>query len=509
MSRWMSAKIVCLLAAAAFVVVFRVHASDNNAPIASAAPLTAARASALESDNGAAAKAPASKLVAVAALPALGHESKAKLEARKRAEAAARKARAHHRKVLAARHKAAAKRRAKERAAAAAAARRAAPATPARRGDPGSDPRLPRAHVHGAQEVAPADTSARASTRRAESMGMGSLPYGKSLLPRPLMLVAGIVAVLAAAAAGWFAADHLARAPIAVVDTPALNVQTGYAQLTLRSGWKLDAKVPKIAGLENADAKALAPADGGRGRMVVALVKGETADLPAPLVSALRVPAGAAEKATVGGQRGAGYTALSVRGVNGLTDLYTLHTAGGLFVIACVAPLDDPLPAGSCPADVTDVKVAVPAAPDPAAKLEDTMPSLTADLNKARVDGRNALRTGADSDAQKAAARSLQTAYTQAAATAAAVAPKSGKGADVPAVLKNAAAAYGALAIAAGPPRRPRVGCRAARRRRRGEQGRDHRRGARLVASELRAERLPGRQVAVRPCARSSRPGAT
>jgi hypothetical protein len=127
-SRWMSAKIVCLLAAAAFVVVFRVHASDNNAPIASAAPLTAARASALESE-GAAAKRPASKLVAVAALPSLGHESKARIEARKRAEARARKAAAHRRKVLAARRKAAAHRRAKAKAAAAAAARRKA-ATP-------------------------------------------------------------------------------------------------------------------------------------------------------------------------------------------------------------------------------------------------------------------------------------------------------------------------------------------------------------------------------------------
>jgi hypothetical protein len=121
----MSAKIVCLLAAAAFVVVFRVHASDNNAPIASAAPLTAARASALESE-GAAAKQPASKLVAVAALPSLGHESKARIEARKRAEARARRAAAHRRKVLAARRRAAAHRRAKARAAAAAAAAAAA-----------------------------------------------------------------------------------------------------------------------------------------------------------------------------------------------------------------------------------------------------------------------------------------------------------------------------------------------------------------------------------------------
>jgi hypothetical protein len=274
-------------------------------------------------------------------------------------------------------------------------------------------------------------------------MGMGSLPYGKSLLPRPVAMIAGTLVVLAAAAGGWFAADQLAREPIAVVDQPALNVQTGYAQVTLRSGWK-------VAGLETADPKALAPSDGGRGRMVVGLVKNEAGTLPTELVSALRVPAGTPEKATVGGQKGGfGYTALSLKGVNGLTDVYTLHTSGGLFVIACVAPLDDPLPAGSCPADVTSVKVSVPPPPDPAAKLQDTLPTLTAALNKARLDGRTALRAGADSDAQASAARKLATAYASAAATAASAAPKTGDGAAIPGVLRETADAYSALATAA------------------------------------------------------------
>src|SRR3954469_11030491 len=172
---------------------------------------------------------------------------------------------------------------------------------------------------------------------------MGSLPYGKSLLPRPLALIAAVLVILAAAAAGWWGGDPLPPEPLVVTEEPTLNIQTGNADLTVRSGWKLDPKVPKIPGLEQTDAKSLAPVDGGRGRMVVALLKGETADLPATTVEALRVPLGTAEKASVGGQRGVGYTALSLKGVNGLADLYTLRTAGGLFLVACIAPVDDPL----------------------------------------------------------------------------------------------------------------------------------------------------------------------
>jgi hypothetical protein len=183
--------------------------------------------------------------------------------------------------------------------------------------------------------------------------------------------------------------------------------------------------------------------------MIVALLKTESADIPAATVKALRVPLGASERATVGGLRGVGYTALSLQGVNGLADLYTLRTAGGLLTITCIAPIDDPLPAGSCPSDVTHVSVTVPPVADPAEKLKGVLPSLTATLNTARTDGRQALRANGDSDAQRDAALGLKRAYTTAAASAAAVAPKSGKGSDVPADFRAAAGAYDALAKAA------------------------------------------------------------
>src|ERR1700754_2797385 len=203
-------------------------------------------------------------------------------------------------------------------------------------------------------------------------MGMGSLPYGKSLLPRPLALLAGLLIGAAAAGAGWFAADQIATdsQPASATPEPSVSVRTGPAQLQLRAGWTADPKTPTIPGLIGSEAKALAPADGGRGRMVVALVKDETGELPADLSSALRVPLPKPERARVGGVRGNGYTALSLRGVNGLTDLYTFHTSAGLLTIACIAPLDDPLPAGSCPADVLSIGIKTPPPPDPNAKLK-------------------------------------------------------------------------------------------------------------------------------------------
>src|SRR4051794_38733864 len=133
MSRLLSAKVACVLAAAAFVVVFRLHAGDSqNAQVAAAAtPLSAARASALESDTKRAAARPPAKLAVVAALPSLHREPHAKVVARHKREAAERRARAHRRKVEAAHRRAARKRDARAAAAAAAAARRRAAAKPA------------------------------------------------------------------------------------------------------------------------------------------------------------------------------------------------------------------------------------------------------------------------------------------------------------------------------------------------------------------------------------------
>src|SRR4051812_21259183 len=121
-------------------------------------------------------------------------------------------------------------------------------------------------------------------------MGMGSLPYGKSLIPRPVALISGTLVVAAAACAGWFAAGQLADAPVVEPTAPAVAVKTGAASLDLRAGWQLDRKVPRLPGLDTGNtARALAPSDGGRGRMVVTMLAGETGAVPQATLDALRV----------------------------------------------------------------------------------------------------------------------------------------------------------------------------------------------------------------------------
>lgn len=280
-------------------------------------------------------------------------------------------------------------------------------------------------------------------------MGMGSLPYGKSLIPRPVAAITGLVVIAAAGAVGWFAAGQVTDTPVAAEPlAPAVNVKSGAADLQLRSGWTLEKKVPRVPGLDASTARALAPADGGRGRMVIAMLAGETAAIPQATLDALRVPLPKPTRASIGGVRGEGYTALSLRGVSGLTDLYSLKTAAGLLTVTCIAPLDDPLPAGSCPADITSAAVTVPREPEAIDGLRAALPKITTALNQARVNGRAALRSGADNAAQATAASSLASAYSTAAVAAADVAPERGVGSQLPDAFREAARSYSTLASA-------------------------------------------------------------
>jgi hypothetical protein len=281
-------------------------------------------------------------------------------------------------------------------------------------------------------------------------MSMGSLPYGKSFVPRPLALGAGLLVVLVAAAAGWFAAGQFSDDPDSSAPTqPALKVTTGPATLTLRPGWQLQKKNPVVPGLVTADSATLAPADGGKGRMIVTMLDGATETLPPATVDTLRVPLGKAQRATFGGQRATGYTALSLKGVSGLVDVYTLKTTAGVLAVTCVAPVDDPLPAGACPADITATSVTVARRPESVDQLKAALPRLTTALNQARVSGRTALAGSHDSVTQAKAAGTLAAAYEAAASEAAKVAPRSGDGAQLPAAFTEAARSYRALQAAA------------------------------------------------------------
>jgi hypothetical protein len=279
-----------------------------------------------------------------------------------------------------------------------------------------------------------------------------SKPYGPSSLPSPAALITAGVLIVLAAVGGWIAADKLIADPVVVPDERPLTVRTGSTELLLRAGWKPDSALPKLPGIaELPGAKALAPTDGGSGRMVVAtLPKGEVGELPKATVDALRVPLGSSKRTTVAGVRGVGYTALALRGVTaGLADIYTVPTAAGVLAVGCVAPIDDPLPVGSCPGDIRAISAHQVVKVDPAAALKTKLPAVMATLNVVRENARTALRTAPTSPKQAVPALGLWRAYKAAANTLAPVAPPSGAAARLPAAFRDAARAYRALALAA------------------------------------------------------------
>ena len=192
---------------------------------------------------------------------------------------------------------------------------------------------------------------------------MGSLPYGKSLLPRPL--------------AACRRADRRRRGGgRRLVRRRPADRHTGRRRADragddrqvrqrpsskLRAGWTAEKKVPRVPGLEAANARALAPADGGRGRMVITLLAGETAAIPQATLDALRVPLPQARAGDDRRRARQGYTALSLRGVSGLDRPLQRQDRR--------RPADDRLhraagrparPPGSCPADITTLAVTVP-----------------------------------------------------------------------------------------------------------------------------------------------------
>jgi hypothetical protein len=289
-----------------------------------------------------------------------------------------------------------------------------------------------------------------------------SRPYGASWVPEPPVLIGAAAVVLVAAIAGWALANQLTAEPAAVPAATPANVPVGTAQVTLRSGWSPVKQGPRLAGLEPPGTRAFRPSDGGGGRLVISPLKGEGTELPAETVAALRVPPGNARKAKVGGLTGAGYTGLAVRGVDGLADVYVVPTPGGPIAVTCVAPVADPLPAGTCPDDVVSVSTAR-TAPNPAAKLLEEAPALLRALDRRRVSGRRALRRAHTPAAQARQARRLATAYAKAATRAERLAPASGPTSALPRALSGAARAYSKLAASAT--RHDRAAWRRARQR--------------------------------------------
>ena len=280
-----------------------------------------------------------------------------------------------------------------------------------------------------------------------------SRPYGPAQLPSAGAIAIGVTAVVVAAVFGWFvgATVRSARAALPAGGPTTVRLSPS-AEIALRAGWERVEKVPRVPGLEGASARAFAPADGGAGRMVTVLLPNLIGDgLPSETAAALRTPLGKdVQRTTVGGIRGAGYTTLALKGVSGIVDVYAIPTVAGVLAVACVAPLDDPLPVGACPGDIVTVAARKPEpAADPLDRVRAKLPVIVTSLNRVRRAGRRDLREGATSKAQARAAARLAGAYRGAARATAAVAPNSGTASDLPAAFTRAAVAYDALGAAA------------------------------------------------------------
>jgi len=280
-----------------------------------------------------------------------------------------------------------------------------------------------------------------------------SRPYGPAQLPSPGVIAAGFAAVVVAALIGWFVASKLLSEPAALPEARPTTVRlSSSAEIAVREGWQPVEKVPRVPGLEGASAHAFAPVDGGAGRMITVLLPNESGDgLPKATAAALRTPLGKdVQRTTIGGLRGAGYTALALRGVSGIVDVYAVPTVAGVLAVACVAPLDDPLPVGTCPGDIVTVAARKPEpAADPLAKVRAQLPGIVTSLNRTRRSARRDLRSAVTSKAQARSAARLAGAYRSAARATAAVAPTSGPASELPAAFARAAAAYDALEFAA------------------------------------------------------------
>jgi hypothetical protein len=255
-----------------------------------------------------------------------------------------------------------------------------------------------------------------------------------------------VVAVVVAAIGGWTLAGRLTSAPPAAAPSVSRAVHVAATvDLTLRAGWRPAVRTFAVPGLD-AGAHEFAPADGSPGRLVVSLQRGS--GLPGATVAALRVPLGGAARARVAGRPAVAYTGLSLRGVPGLTDVYAIPTAAGTLTVACVTPLADPLPPGTCPGDVLSVAAWAP--DDGAAIMRARAPAIARRLDSARVLDRAALRRVRTAAGQVHAASHLAVAYDAAARAVRAVRPTSAAGTRLGNALAAAASAYRRLSAAAG-----------------------------------------------------------
>ena len=256
---------------------------------------------------------------------------------------------------------------------------------------------------------------------------------------RWVIALAGLCAVAGAAFAGWRAAD-LVGPPAPPVQAPPV-AELGPVTLTVTPGWVPigDARAPAggqafaLRGLPTRAVVALQPPT--HASLLPDEVRAELdGGLPQPTESTL----GGIEAWTYGPLR-AGSRTLSVT---------VVPTTEGVISVTCGAPRDAQIGLSDCAREVLRVSIAEGRVLDPAPDLAFRQGSVAAlaELDRARVAGRNGLR-GGTAGTRGNTAGELSRSYGAVAAT---LAPLASPGAPEAAVaaLRDGEKAYGALGVA-------------------------------------------------------------
>jgi hypothetical protein len=275
-----------------------------------------------------------------------------------------------------------------------------------------------------------------------------SVEYGR---PRPALrwILAGVGLVLVGAVAGWLVAHRIAsRAPAAPPESAERVLDAGPARLRVSAPWTRAQRPVSVPGL--LWAPAWTPYAGLSTTVSVALLPAQDASLlPRALVDSVRGKLPRAQTARLVGLHALAYRA--VHSGSSVLDIYAVPTTRGVLTLVCTAGRNSSEAPAWCLNGLDQVTVAgarpLKIAPDSAYRLGAA--AALKPLDRARVRERAALHVARRYDAQGRAAAALSTAYASAAGRLAPLAPASGAAAAVPGALRNAAAAYHALARAA------------------------------------------------------------
>jgi hypothetical protein len=264
-----------------------------------------------------------------------------------------------------------------------------------------------------------------------------------------LILAAALAAVGLAIAAGRIAGT--AAAPEQpVVAAGVRRVHAASAVLSVPGRWSPVAfKTAGVADLDAASTAVLAPSPGLSARVVVTLLPADDASLlPEPLRAAVAGELPPPRRARVAGREAWLYSDL-VSTAQRQMEVTVVPTSAGVLAVACIAPVFAWSAAVGCAQEIEAIRMPGASFFAPARSLivRLRLPAIVATLDRARVDGRRALRAARRPAGQARAAAALRRAY--AVATAAVRRLGSSDAEALVAALRSTGAAYERLGAAA------------------------------------------------------------